>query len=301
MNDKKGMKEKIALGTAQFGLDYGINNDRGKIPKEEIFEILRFALDNKINTLDTAAAYGDSEDVLGAFIRENNGSFNIISKLPPCRPDEMDKFLPSTLKKLGVDHIYGYILHDFGMFKKDRSIIEYLDILKQSGKIQKSGATLYYTEDLEMILENNVKFDLLEVPYSVFDQRFGVYFEAMKKRGIEVLIRSVFLQGLVFKDPDSLDGYFSPVRDKLAKLREISAGTKTPVVDLCMGFAASNKDIDKIIVGVDNIGNLQEIIGTLADLHGVKAVKGDLSGLSVTDQDIILPFKWPNAQKGSSR
>ena len=53
---------KLALGTVQFGMNYGIANNSKKIfPQKSISEILKLAKLSKITTLDTAIAYGSSE------------------------------------------------------------------------------------------------------------------------------------------------------------------------------------------------------------------------------------------------
>ena len=69
--------DKIALGTVQFGLDYGINNTRGRIPKDEAFLILSKASEAGISVLDTAAAYGQSEEVIGEYISSGNRCFDV--------------------------------------------------------------------------------------------------------------------------------------------------------------------------------------------------------------------------------
>ena len=56
--------EKIALGTVQFGIDYGINSGV-KVEPNEVNNIINFARNNDIRMLDTAKLYGSSEQVLG--------------------------------------------------------------------------------------------------------------------------------------------------------------------------------------------------------------------------------------------
>lgn len=78
------MTSRLALGTAQFGLDYGVANDEGKVPYEKVVWILSLARENALDMLDTAISYGDSEDVLG---RIGLDFFCINSKLPPLPVD----------------------------------------------------------------------------------------------------------------------------------------------------------------------------------------------------------------------
>ena len=101
---------KLALGTAQFGMDYGINNKEGEIKKEGVFSILELAHSKGIDALDTAYAYGNSEKKIGEFIKEKNIKFKIISKLPPkCKSPE--KIVDKSLKRLNCAKIYAYMIH----------------------------------------------------------------------------------------------------------------------------------------------------------------------------------------------
>ena len=93
------MNNKIALGTAQFGLDYGINNKRGKIPFSEVEQIIKLAYDNGIEILDTAFSYGDSEDVIGSILEKNNFKFNIVTKLPSdAKPENVLFYFKESLE-----------------------------------------------------------------------------------------------------------------------------------------------------------------------------------------------------------
>ena len=75
------LSNKIAIGTAQFGLDYGIANQNGKVNANEIRSILNFAHENNINTLDTAKAYGSSEKSIGNYLKLTEKNWYIITKV----------------------------------------------------------------------------------------------------------------------------------------------------------------------------------------------------------------------------
>ena len=102
---------KLVLGTAQFGLDYGINNPKGKISSNEVFKIINFAKENGILFLDTASVYGDSEQVIGEYIKDNNVNLQIITKIKNI------KELDNSLRRLNLDEIYGCLLHNFNDLK----------------------------------------------------------------------------------------------------------------------------------------------------------------------------------------
>jgi aryl-alcohol dehydrogenase-like predicted oxidoreductase len=283
---------KIALGTAQFGMDYGINNQRGKIPEKEVFEILCEASRSGIDTLDSAYAYGDSEAVIGNFIRESKKDFKIVSKSPKYEIEEMENIFDSSLKQLGINAFYGYLIHSFDHYRKYPEIWNKLEKLKSDEKIEKIGFSLYFPSELDYILEKNLNIDIIQVPYSIFDQRFAQYFQELKNNGVEIHVRSVFLQGLVFRNPGELDYYFIKIKEKLVNLNSLSIKQNIPIVALCLNFAALNRSVDKVVVGVDSLNNLKEIVSSL-DYHGdVQNIFSKLSWFKEEDENIILPFNW---------
>lgn len=283
---------KIVLGTVQFGLPYGISNKRGQIPRKEVFDILGTALKSGITMLDTANAYGDSEQVIGDFIREKRLKFKIISKLPQCKIGQVKTIAEESLDRLAIKSFYGYLFHDIRTYVKDPAIYKLLCGLKEKRVIRKIGFSLYNTKDLEFILKKNIKIGLVQVPYSVFDRRFEKYFTLLKKKNIEIHVRSVFLQGLVFKNPETLPNYFNPAKSNLSAFIRISRESGIPLVSLALGFVLSNRLIDKVLVGVDSLKNLREIINSQDDMKRVRAVYSKLALLEIRNNKILLPFNW---------
>jgi len=283
---------KLALGTAQFGIDYGINNDRGKIPFDEVFAILDEALNNGIDTLDTAVAYGDSESIIGNYHKKTGREFKIISKLPKCSAIDVGHHVPSSLNKLNIDRFYGYLIHNFKHYSEDPKIFNALEKLKGQGKIEKIGFSLYYPEELEHIFSHNLKIDIVQLPYNVFDQRFAAYFKKLKEMGVEIHVRSVFLQGLFFKNNGNLNNYFAPIKDKISELRGFSQTSEIPLSLMLLNYALLNENIDKVVVGVDNPGNLEELLGSVKYSDHSKKIMDWLNGFREDDEKIILPFNW---------
>ena len=283
---------KIALGTAQFGLDYGISNKKGKIPENQVFEILDESIRSGIDVLDTAYAYGNSELVIGIFIKKYGHVFKIISKLPECDPRDVKNIFESSLERLGVDMLYGYMCHSFQHYIDNPEIWDILVDLKSKGKIEKIGLSLYYPSDLEYIIENNIDIDIIQVPYNVFDQRFEQYFPLIKKMGVEIFVRSVFLQGLVFKELSELDNYFTKMVGKIRDLHSLSVELDIPIAALSLNFAILNEFVDKVVVGVDSIQNLKEIVSSAVYRDDVRHVLKKLYSLQEDDENMILPINW---------
>ncbi len=280
----------LALGTAQFGLDYGINNKRGRIPKDEVFAILQYAWEKGVRVLDTAFAYKDSEKVIGEFIQKHKKNFKVVSKLPWEYEKDVQKGFEMSLKNLQLKKIYGYLVHHFKSFTDDKNIWETFKRLKEEGKVEKIGFSLYKTEDLEYLLEQNIAFDIAQVPLSVLDQRFVPFLSRLKEKSIEVHVRSVFLQGLVFKTPNELTGRFKKIKDKAASLRSLAAEHGIPLPAICLNFVLDRPDVDEAIIGIDSLKNLEENVQAMK--FRVKDLLPRLAGLKEEDENIILPTNW---------
>lgn len=289
---------KLALGTVQFGLDYGINNTMGKIPEQEVFEILRFAIEHRIDMLDTAYEYGDSEKVIGKFIRSNNADYKVVSKLSSRKLGEAEKSFYESLDNLGLDRIYGYLIHDVKSFVEKPGIWGCVTELREQGKVEKIGFSLYYPREVEYLLEKGIHLDIIQIPFSIFDQRFSDILPSIKAEKIEVHARSVFLQGLGFKNPDELKGDFVKIRDKLLLLRALSKETNIPLSAMFVNFTVLNDFIDKVVIGVDGIEHLKENIETLRYQDKVKNIYAKLMSLRENNENITLPVNWP-LSKGS--
>ncbi|WP_162426540.1 aldo/keto reductase [Pontibacter pudoricolor] len=284
---------KLVLGTAQFGLNYGISNQHGQLQLPEVKNILTEAERTGITTLDTATAYGNSELTINQAINETGSQFRIISKYPPNRPElTIREAFEATLKQLGVETLYGYLLHSYNSFSSNPKILDQLQDLKAAGKIQKAGISLYHPSEADELLHRNALIDIIQLPYSIFDRRFEHLLPELKSRGIETHVRSVYLQGLYFMEPDHLPEYLAPVADKIKKLHRLAADFNLPVGAVCLGFVFANNDISNVVIGVESLQTLQENI-SYCHMELPEELMAGLQSLKEDNEDIILPYKWP--------
>jgi aryl-alcohol dehydrogenase-like predicted oxidoreductase len=281
---------KLALGTVQFGLSYGINNKRGQIPKPEIFEILNKAFSAGIDSLDTAGAYGESEEIIGEFIKKEKKHFKIISKL--TKNASVNVAIENSLRSTGRDFLDGYLLHSFDEFKKNSRLWEDLQEAKKAGKVKRIGFSLYYPEELQYILEKDIGPDIIQVPYNVFDRRFEPYFNKLKVMGVEIHTRSAFLQGLFFIEPDKLSEYFKSIKEKAVFLHGLADESKVPLYAVLLNYVMQNPDIDRAVVGVDGLKHLREILSCEKYNDQTKLMMDELNTLKENNEDILLPSKW---------
>ncbi len=282
-----GIFERMGLGTVQFGLGYGINNKFGRVKENEVQKILNYALSKGIDLVDTAYSYGKSEAVLGRF--SGLGQFKVVSKFPKDLDPEIA--IDISLKRLKIEHFYGYLCHHFESLKNNLAVWEKVLELKDKGLTEKVGFSLYFLDELDFLLEKSIEFDLIQVPYNIFDRRFEEYFCALKDRGIEILVRSVFLQGLFFVEIDRLPEFFYPVREKIKEVQQISRDLGISLERLLLSWALSNECIDRVIVGVDSFDQFKK--NTNLDDSIVEKVKAiDWDYFKEDNEKIILPVNW---------
>jgi len=284
----------MGLGTAQFGLDYGISNPAGKVPPEEVRQILRIAQVAGIDLLDTAAAYGTAQTVIGNCLTTDHGNFKVISKVSPeaIEPADMLESFNQVTSELQVETLYGLLVHDFDRFTRRRDNWDVFRQLRTDGRVRKLGFSVYYPAQIEWLIQNDVDFDVVQLPYSVLDQRFADYFPQLKERNVEIHVRSVFLQGLFFVPEDKLPPHFTPVAAKLKRLRAMALDNEVPLAAVPLSFALANLDVTRIVIGVDSARGLEENIDSLIHFDRVQSLRSQLEELSESDERILLPFNW---------
>ncbi len=285
------MIDKLALGTVQFGLDYGISNANGKTKEDEVLSMLELAFNGKVKTLDTAIAYGNSELKLGQSFLVSEEKFQIITKIPDTLKSPRE-YLDESLRKLNVSRIYGLMTHNFDLVQNSLKYYEQMLQLKQTGRVSKIGVSVYTSAQLEYLIDNKIAFDILQFPYSILDQRFSPYFSELSKLKVETHVRSVFLQGLLFLKNQEIDPFFIKVLPVLSKIREISKRINVPISALALNFTLLNKGIDKVIVGCNNSVQLNQNLESMEYTNRVKSVYDELTTMGLEDENILLPYNW---------
>lgn len=288
------MKSNLILGTVQFGIDYGINNKQGKPSFEKVKDILNFAYLKGIRLLDTAEAYGDSQNRIGQYHKIGSNKFNIISKFSPLRKDLSGNIMErvnDNLKTLEVENLYSYMFHSFDDYKKyflefKNDLIE----LRNSNKIKKIGVSLNSNEEIIEVLSNS-DIDLVQLPYNILDnksKREKVFLRA-KKNGVEIHTRSTFLQGLFFKDLDTIEGKIIVLKKYLLELKGLV--DKNEINNLALNYVRSNANIDGILLGVDSVSQLKKNIDCIDDNKFTDIIK-NIDSINVKEEDLLNPANW---------
>jgi len=286
------MIDKLALGTVQFGTVYGINNKNGQVPEKEVAGILRRAGLAGIDMLDTAQSYGESEAVLGTALQSLNSRFKIVSKFVAGPHLTPRRLFSESLIRLKADRLYAFLYHKFSDFRDYPGWHEELLELKTGGHLEKVGFSVYYPQELQSLLDRGVKFDIVQLPYNVFDRRFEFLFPALRKQNIEVHVRSVFLQGLVFMKSSEIPAALAGIKTKISRLHAVSKKSGVPVSALCLCFGLLNDGIDRVVIGVDGLADLENNLTGLNRRAETEKVCDELCLLREDDEGLILPSKW---------
>lgn len=281
---------KLIIGTVQFGLNYGINNQGGKVSQDEVNSILSYAVTKGVDMLDTSYAYGSSEIAIGEALKQNSMRYNIVSKYPRSEKSVFAIF-EESLNRLNQTSLYGYLIHHFDFYQSNPHIWTDMLKLRDSRKVEKIGFSLYTIDQLSFLLDNNVEFDLLQIPYNIFDRQFETFFPELKKRGVEIHTRSVFLQGLFFKNTLTLSEKLEPLKYYLDILHKYCNDNDFGVEKLVLNYVINNPYIDRVLVGLDNLEQLKKNISIL-NLGVSQYDINFIDSLHIKEKELLNPVNW---------
>jgi len=295
MVNKKKIGQRIALGTVQFGLNYGISNYSGKVLDSDVYGILIEAQNQGINTIDTAVIYGESEAILG---KSDVSNFKVVTKLPPIPLNEKDidawakKNVYSSLSKLGINHLYGLLLHKSSDLIGDngKKLYDILCNLQHAGLSEKIGVSIYSPQELDYLEELNFKLDIVQAPFNIFDRRLKTsgWLRKLKESGVEIHTRSVFLQGLLLLKSQERNLYFEKWKEQFNKFEAWYKSNNQSPLEACLDFVFSFNEIDKIVIGVESKKQLEEIIFSVNNQLNYPIS----DHLEIDDIMLIDPSKW---------
>ena len=289
---------KIGLGTAQFGVDYGISNKDGKPSMTEAVAILNAAGKLGVRVIDTACLYGDSEEVLGQVLPPDT-RLDIVTKTPQfakqslgeADAQHLEDTFSTSLLRLRRPSVYGLLIHrvDDLFVPGGDLLVDRLLRLKQNGLVSKIGVSVYSGWQIDAVL-SRFSIDLIQLPINVLDQRLlqSGHLQKLKNAGVEIHARSAFLQGLLLMDLQDVPDYFNGIQERLKSYHcFIEAHELTPI-QAALGFVSSMPEIDQIICGVNNSQQLQEICAVAQ----AEVRREDYAGFAIKDEAIVNPALW---------
>lgn len=291
---------KLALGTVQFGLDYGVTNHAGRTDAAEAARILACARQAGLDLLDTASLYGCSEQVLGQCAVAEHG-WRVVTKtlqfkgegVGPAQVAAFGDALEASFAKLRAARVYGVLVHHAPDLLAEGGELLYarLQQLKQQGRIAKIGFSAYDGATIERVLAR-YPVDLVQLPMNVLDQRLpsSGALDSLQRHGVEVHVRSAFLQGLLVGELDGLPPHLAPLAPRLARFAEVAKTAGMSRAGLALAYLRQMPQVGQIVLGVNSEAQLQQCVRAY---HEPQPQGVDFSQFRCDDSALIDPSRWP--------
>ena len=284
---------KIAIGTANFGMQYGVANSQGKLSKNSVAEILGLAKSLGVTCLDTANAYGESQNALGEFgVRD----WRVVSKISsiPRDCEDVRSFVRAEidliLTSLNLSEFDTVLVHNPKdlMGNVSEIVYEELQKAKSQGQVEKIGVSIYDPSDLESIT-SQFQLDVVQAPINVFDNRLqdSGWLDRLASMGVEVHARSVFLQGVLLSAIAQNNDFFKPWKTTFEKWNRFAESSGTSAMMNCIKHVNSYDKVTFAVVGVDSAQNLSEVFDAFSARP--QRINEDIFGV---DSQLINPARW---------
>ena len=300
------MTSRLAIGTVQFGLAYGITNHAGQVPESEVRRILDYAAARGIRTLDTAALYGESEATIGRTLREGT-SFDIVTKTTKAAGAgsaaeavaRLDAGFDASLEKLGRGAVYGLMAHEsddlLGPF--GTALWDAMSRHKAAGRVGKIGASIYTEAQIDALLAR-FPIDLVQIPFNALDKRLidGGQLARLAGAGVEVHCRSIFLQGLLLQPAEAIPARFGPLIPAVRRLHATFAKYALTPLEGLIASVLGQPEIGCIVAGVTRLGEVEELVAAEGRARALLAERPDfpaaLREIRIDDPTILSPALW---------
>jgi aryl-alcohol dehydrogenase-like predicted oxidoreductase len=289
---------ELGLGTAQLGLPYGVSNRGGQPSEAAAAAILARALDRGVRTIDTAPAYGEAEALLGRLLPAEAG-VRIVTKTAPlsgaeigaAECDAVRRSAERSLERLRRDRLDALLVHhgsDLALPGGER-LAGALAELRDAGLVRRLGASVYDRAELDAARER-LPLDLVQLPLNAFDQRLlrDGTLEQLRREGIEVHVRSAFLQGLLLMATEELPAHLAAAEPPLRRYHEQRRRAGLTPIEAALGLVRDAPGVAVALVGTNSVAELDECLAAMqARPAGI-----DYAPLAVEDPELIDPRRW---------
>jgi aryl-alcohol dehydrogenase-like predicted oxidoreductase len=293
--------KRLGLGTVQFGYNYGVSNSVGRPGESEISAILEYAAASGIVYLDTAAAYGEAEALIGRLSPASH-RFRIVTKLAPIAAERLEPrhvgeivgSIEASCDRLKSDRLYAVLVHEARDLAKPGAefIVEALEDARRQGFVERIGASVYDADGLSLVT-TRFRPQLVQLPLNVLDRRLARdgWLARLKATGAEIHARSIFLQGLLLMRPSELPPFFEPMRKALADMQARFARSNASTLAAALAFVLRQEHIDVLVVGVNRLSELIEIEAAMAAAEGIEIDFGPAPSIA---PHFLNPALWPS-------
>jgi aryl-alcohol dehydrogenase-like predicted oxidoreductase len=282
--------DKLVLGTAQFGQPYGINNLTGMPSREDALALLEFAHDQGIRLLDTALVYGTAHELIRQFHQQSGKAFRVYTKFHGKDSESLSQ--PDALNKsLATETLEGLFFHRFNEYLKASSNHPVFQI-RAAGLAQRIGVSIYNDDELEILVSDD-RISLIQVPFNLLDhspERIQLLQQA-KENGKRIQCRSVFLQGLFFKNPNDLPAHLADLSGPLKELEQIARNSDRSMADIALNYCLTRPYLDEVLIGTETIEQLKLNLEAV-NRSWNEDIATAVEAITVERQESLNPALW---------
>lgn len=296
--------QQLALGTAQFGLDYGITNAAGQLGDEAVQALLQECRTLGWTLLDTAGGYGDSERRLGHFLRAGPPhEWQVMTKTPASRKHrfgaaDLERFRAAwqvSREQFGLAPLHALLVHHAEdlLAPGGEALHGWLCELRERGEVDQIGVSVYEGAQVDALFDRfsgaGRPFDIVQLPASIADQRLLAHPSLIRLRdmGVQLHVRSLYLQGLLLAAPEFVEQKFPGKGRWVHQFRLFCEQHGISQVQGCLSFLKSNPVFDVAVVGVTSVPELVQL-----DQAYASAPLLDWRALADNDPMWVDPRRW---------
>jgi len=299
------LASEASLGTAEIGIDYGFkgSSNYSRPTVQNSIRLIQSSINQGVNWLDTARAYGNSEEIIGQALRDVSPKPYIASKVI-FSPEEIGtdsvslrevvfRSIEESLRALQIDSIA--LLHIHNATPEILRYISVQDALSEAqsqGKIQHIGATCYQEEGALAVMDCPL-FSVIQVPFNLLNQQMSQrVFPEAAKRNIGIFVRSAFLRGVLTDQINSLPVKLAPLRHHASQILDILGSEVSGLAEAAIRFCLSFPEISSVLMGLKNEVELQDNLSSFAKGALPEDLMSKIKALPQPDPTLADPLYW---------
>ncbi|MBZ0295416.1 MAG: aldo/keto reductase [Anaerolineae bacterium] len=294
----------LALGTVSLGLQYGIAQSKDGLPppdESDSIDLIHKALASGINFIDTARAYGTSEQVVGKALKDRPAvvatkAVCLDKDGKPLRGDalrrQVRESLETSLRLLNRESVELFMAHSAPLeLLQDGEIVPLLRELRDEGLVETIGASTYGNEAALLAIEEGI--DALQVGYSLFDQRMAdKVFPKAQEHGVGMIVRSVYLKGAVTERAEDLPAHLQPLIEASRSYRQQVKEMELNPAEAALRFVLTRSDVTSALVGVRSVDELEQALSAAAAGPLTNDQWAALAAYRIDDPALVDPSTW---------
>ena len=294
---------KLCLGTVQFGMQYGLNQ-KTPPPLDYCVNCLDYATQNGILSIDTAAAYGNAEHIVGCFLNKKTIAREKLFISTKMLPNILDDVSPEqyryviktqiqeSLKRLHTDYVDAFMFHS-SRYAFQPQMIDALKMAQSEGYAKKIGISVY-DPDEAFACSDDPNITIVQIPYSIFDHRLkdsqALY--ALEQSKTEIHVRSAFLQGLILMEEDAIPVSLSNAKPRIRQLDDLCERTGISKAALAISYVKREKYISHLVFGIHTLEQLKENISIFENTISEDILSHAEELFANMPTSIVIPSLW---------